>query len=212
MLFSPTPSNDIYGETGGEVCATRPGLLPSAHTDDTEPLRFDAKFSLPNPAILICDEELPFHLSVQKFNNSNDCLFLDALRIRLIGTTTLKAQHLTTCDEFEHELLDLHGMAKMVISGESPADTIGKVSSAFWKDITISSYDLAPSFATCNMSRAYEVVVDMCFKAGRPRNIRVSTQLLPFSIRECCSICLNEHLFLLLLSAPLNHLYSRTLS
>lgn len=172
VLFSPTPPDDLFNEASGRVCATRPGFFPSAHTG-TNPLHFDAKVWLPNPLVLVCGEPLPLEISTQKFNDSSDCLFLDALTIRLVGTDTIRGQNLTGNGEVEYTLQNLNRMAEMVISGGSPTNTTKNVSPVFWQGVIISN-DTVPSFATCNVSREYDLVIDLSFKAGRPGSTQVS--------------------------------------
>jgi hypothetical protein len=118
---------------------------------------------------LTCNKPIPLRLIAKKLNNNPEQVYLVSFQMELIGRTDVRA-------------LELHNQKInrwVVVSNPTiniplttgPDDEVGKelvIPDHVWKSIPLPN-TVAPSFATCNLSRKYELEIKLGLAWGQPK-------------------------------------------
>jgi len=126
-----------------------------------EPPVFSIDARLPNPAILTCNEDIPLRLVIKRLNHSPEPLFMRSLKITLIGYTRIIAQEIFR-DETNIWMIANH-MALHIPIEASKAALAGEeivIDDSSWRQRALPT-SVAPTFDICNISRKYELLVEV---------------------------------------------------
>jgi len=137
---------------------------------EEEPMSFQVDARLPNPAIITCREPIPLRILVELLNSSTSSIFLSMLQIELIDSTEIRAHDL---HRRESKSTLLVSQANMAVPLEHPSSKTNSwtIPSRFWDNVPLPT-TVAPTFATCNMSRKYELEVRVGLTHGMADGIR----------------------------------------
>lgn len=150
------------------------GRTPQPVTSNPFSVLVDAR--LPSPTILVCRTPLPLRLLIKKQTNSPEQIFLRGLEVDLIGITHVRAQQVVRDEQSLFPVLNLHGLAIPVGEPGDPVGTEAVVNSSLWDRVPLPP-TVTPSFATCNLSRAYHLDLRVIIGYGSVGNINVSYPL-----------------------------------
>lgn len=146
--------------------------VPEAPVEDKDPLRFSVDTRLPSPAIITCNEPLPLRILINRLNQGHEMIFLQTIQIDLIGHTKIRAHELTRTETGSWIITSASNM-KMPLSTLVEGTTNEfEVDSKLWNRVPLPN-TIAPSFDTCNLSRAYELEVKLGLAHGTPGKIKV---------------------------------------
>ncbi|KAI4208281.1 MAG: hypothetical protein LQ346_000161 [Caloplaca aetnensis] len=180
--FAPTTS------TASPRTAKSPGLFRkpvASKVDDSttlpSPPQICIDCRLPNPAIIRCNLPLPLRILVTKLNESPATLFLQILQIELVAKTNVRAHHLTR-DNLTTTII----VSKSNIRARlTEVDRFMQIDNGFWRDIPLPN-SVAPSFDTCNISRAYDlhIKVGLSYGAGDQvlPELSIQTVIMPVQV------------------------------
>ena len=129
---------------------------------------------LPDPPVVSCNEPIPLRVLVTKLNESPATMFLELLQVALIANTTCRAHELTRSDPASWVIMSSANM-HLPLSNSKDAE-IGKemeIDAGLWNRLPLPS-SVAPSFATCNISRNYFVDINVGLTYGTAGNVNVS--------------------------------------
>ncbi len=130
---------------------------------------------LPSPAILTCNEPVPLRILLKKQVQSPEYVFLVGLQIDLIGHTKLRAQQLVKTETGTWVVMSLTGLSLPIGNPSDPTGTESPIDSQLWDRIPL-PHTVTPSFDTCNISRVYEVQVNVTLGYGHPGEIQVISE------------------------------------
>lgn len=128
---------------------------------------------LPSPTILVCRTPLPLRLLIKKQNDSPEQIFLRGLEVDLIGTTCVRAQSVIREEQSLFPVLNLHGLAIPIGQPGDPGGTESVASPSLWDRVPLPP-TVTPSFATCNLSRTYNLDLRVIIGYGHVGDISVS--------------------------------------
>ncbi|RFU26231.1 hypothetical protein B7463_g10103, partial [Scytalidium lignicola] len=181
----PATANEVYARRPFSFQAGLAGYARKASLfkknapplSDTAPQgEVDAR--LPNPAILTCHETLPLRILVRKMNESPEQTFLMSLQIRLFGYTEVRAFDVIRTEMNNWVLASVSDLAIPIGTPNDKIRTETVVDNLIWKNITLPN-TVAPSFQTCNLTRKYELEVQVGFGYGTPGHIQPQIINLP---------------------------------
>ncbi|KAH8808060.1 hypothetical protein F5884DRAFT_881689, partial [Xylogone sp. PMI_703] len=142
---------------------------------------------LPSPAILTCHEAIPLRILVKKLNESPEQIFLMSLQISLFGYTEVRAFDVTRTEANTWVLASVSDLAIPVGTPDDKIDTETIVDDMIWRNIVLPN-TVAPSFNTCNLTRRYELEVQVGLGYGIPGHIQAIPQIITLPLRFQLSI------------------------
>lgn len=150
---------------------------PSVADFPGEPPRLSADARLPNPSILTCNQPIPLRLLVKKLSATSETIFLQMLQIELITYTNIIAHDLKRTESGSFVILSRSNMGIPLGRGTDEVGTEWKVEPTMWNHTPLPN-SVAPSFETCNISRAYELEVRIGLSHSNTGNVKVGPHLL----------------------------------
>ncbi|KAH8692389.1 hypothetical protein BGW36DRAFT_304216 [Talaromyces proteolyticus] len=175
------PNEETYARRQQEFARNRPPMNPKtsgglfrkkstpimAPISTEPPRRVSVDARLPNPAILTCNQPIPLRLLVTKQSPSTETIYLQLLQIELISYTHIRAHDLARTEPLSTLILSRSNMNMAIGRGTDPVGKEWKIDSSMWERLPLPS-NIAPTFETCNISRAYEleVRVGLAYGAG----------------------------------------------
>lgn len=137
---------------------------------------------LPDPAIITCNEALPLRILITKKNETPATIYLRTLSIILVGFTVIRAHELRRQEAQSWVIMSQAHIDKALNSTVGGnGNNILEVDSNLWKQRPLPN-TVSPSFATCNISRRYELEVKAGLSWGSAQNINVG--LNPFASQD----------------------------
>lgn len=130
-------------------------MMPAA-SSLTPRVTVDAR--LPNPSILVCNQDLPLKILIKNMSERSKNVYLQSLQIELIGYTRVRAHEVTRTESNSWIIASMSNMAIPIGSPTDPLDTETPINAEYWSDKPIPN-TVAPTFQTCNLSRFYELEV-----------------------------------------------------
>ncbi|KAK7429631.1 hypothetical protein QQZ08_003826 [Neonectria magnoliae] len=123
---------------------------------------------LPHPSILTCNQPIPLRLTAKKLANNPEDVYLVSFEMCLIGYTEVRAQSV-----YNRKLNRwiIVSNANICIPLSTPEDEVSKeivVPDDVWRNSPLPN-TVAPSFATCNLSRKYELEIKLGVAWGKPK-------------------------------------------
>ncbi|KAF6237441.1 hypothetical protein HO173_004331 [Letharia columbiana] len=156
----------------------KPGLFRKASVATTDPsvpevpppsISIDGR--LPDPAIITCNEALPLRILITKKNETPATIYLRTLSIILVGFTVIRAHELRRQEAQSWVIMSQAHIDKALNSTVGGnGNNILEVDSNLWKQRPLPN-TVSPSFATCNISRRYELEVKAGLSWGSAQNI-----------------------------------------
>ena len=113
---------------------------------------------LPEPAILTCNEDIPLRILVKKLNDCDSIVNLQSLQISLIGSTKIRAHNVFRTENNSWVLMSKSNMGMPIGAVADASGTENVIPSTLWAGQSLPN-TVAPSFETCNISRAYQLDV-----------------------------------------------------
>ena len=148
------------------------GKAPPPSLSDTPP-KGEVDARLPSPPVLTCNEPIPLRLLLRKTAESPEQVYLMAIQVNLIGSTEVRAQEVKRTETSTWVLMSLTGLSIPIGKPEDALRTETLIDSDLWNQIPLPN-TVAPSFSTCNLTRAYELEVQVTLAYGVPGDIQVS--------------------------------------
>ena len=144
---------------------------------------------LPEPAILTCNEDVPLRLLVKRLNESNGIIFLQSLQISLVGNTKVKAHNVFRTETNGWVLMSKSNMGIPIGAASDHAGAEHIIAENLWRRQSLPN-TVAPSFETCNISRAYQldIRVGLSYSGGRPGSTKVGKKQIPQIVRVLGSL------------------------
>ncbi|CAO2657936.1 Nn.00g071960.m01.CDS01 [Neocucurbitaria sp. VM-36] len=134
------------------------GSIPTSPTTGAVPPRVAIDARLPNPAILTSNQDLPMRLLVKNVSERTKNIYLQMLQIELIGYTKVRAHEVARTESNSWILCSFSNMAIPIGSPTDAVDTEVPINPEYWSGKPIPN-TVPPTFATCNLSRFYELEV-----------------------------------------------------
>jgi hypothetical protein len=116
---------------------------------------------LPEPAILTCAREIPLKIIVASTNGVKDSLTLQSLQIELISITNVRAQDVGRTERSSTVIMSRSNIGALIRFPEGSEEA--EIDSGLWRGQVLPN-SVPPSFQTCNISRAYELVARISIK------------------------------------------------
>lgn len=133
------------------------GIPPSPALGSVPPrISLDAR--LPNPAVLTCNQDIPLRLLMKNVSERSKNVYLQMLQIELIGYTKVRAHEVARTESNSWILCSFSNMNIPIGTPTDPIDTEIPINSEYWQNKPIPNV-VPPTFATCNLSRHYELEV-----------------------------------------------------
>ncbi|KAL2192106.1 hypothetical protein L209DRAFT_676392 [Thermothelomyces heterothallicus CBS 203.75] len=163
------PSTPANGSPNLQPPAPAPGLSsgPPSPTGPPGPPSIEMSARLPHPAILTCNKPIPLRLIAKKLVPAHAEVYLIALQIDLIGTTTVRCQNLINKEISRWVVMARHGLSILLSKPEDPVGTEFLVPDTLWSGSPLPN-TVMPSFVTCNLSRDYQLEVKLGLAWGKP--------------------------------------------
>jgi hypothetical protein len=136
--------------------AKEANLKSAAAGNEAPSVSVDAR--LPEPPILTCNEDIPLRLVVKKLNDSEGMIYLQSLQVSLIGNTKIRAQDVHRSESNSWIIMSKSNMGMPIGAASDAADSENVIPDNFWRGQRLPN-TVAPSFETCNISRAYQLDV-----------------------------------------------------
>ncbi|KAH6899779.1 hypothetical protein B0T10DRAFT_5447 [Thelonectria olida] len=124
---------------------------------------------LPHPSVLTCNQPVPLRMIAKKLGNHPDEMYLVSFQMDLIGFTDVRAQSLHN-NKLNRWIVASNANLCIPLT-KSPTDPVGTevvLPDDIWKNKPLPN-TVAPSFATCNLSRRYELEVKLGVSWGKPK-------------------------------------------
>lgn len=128
---------------------------------------------LPDPAIITCNEPLPLRILITKKNDSPATIYLQTLGLILIGFTVIRAQEFRRQEVTSWIITSLSNIRtplNSAVTGDGA--NVLEVDTKLWKQNALPN-TVSPSFATCNLSRHYELDIKVGLSWGSTNNVNV---------------------------------------
>lgn len=139
--------------------------MGAAKPADEEGPSFSVDMRLPKPSILTCNQPLPLSIVVTKLSAVAEYIYLQSLQIALIGTTKIRAHDLERTEQNSWIVMSKSNMGITAVMANDAEGTEITVDDTAWRLSSLPN-TVAPSFATCNIARAYQVEVRAGFSCG----------------------------------------------
>lgn len=137
---------------------------------------------LPEPAILTCNQDIPLSIIVKRLNSSADAVYLQSLQVSLIAVTKIRAHEVFRVENNSWIIMSKSNMNVLLpfSSGAEGAEAV--VDDGLWRGQALPN-TVAPTFETCNISRAYtlDVRVGLSY-AGTTASGKPQTTILPLRL------------------------------
>ncbi|KAF5011414.1 hypothetical protein FDECE_2477 [Fusarium decemcellulare] len=166
---SPQPEkkrSSLFNFKGGEDSKSA-DPEPSADVAPAPAIEISAR--LPHPSILTCNKPIPLRLIAKKLNNNTDQVYLVSFQMDLIGRTDVRALELHN-QKVNRWVVASNSNLNIPLTS-SPEDEVGRelvIPDDVWKNMPLPN-TVAPSFATCNLSRRYELEIKLGLSWGKPK-------------------------------------------
>lgn len=142
---------------------------------------------LPEPAILTCNQDIPLSIIVKRLNSSADAVYLQSLQVSLIAVTKIRAHEVFRVENNSWIIMSKSNMNVLLpfSSGAEGAEAV--VDDGLWRGQALPN-TVAPTFETCNISRAYtlDVRVGLSY-AGTTASGKVRKHDIPRIVRSSVS-------------------------
>ncbi|KAI1620985.1 hypothetical protein EDD37DRAFT_140520 [Exophiala viscosa] len=161
----------------------RKGLFkktPTPMSAHEEPPAFQVDARLPSPPIITCNEPLPLRILIQKLNDSSANAFLKVLQIGLIGHTYVRAHDLDRTETTTWPLVSQTNMDIPLGNSSEKNPKEWKLPSRLWDHLSLPN-TVCPTFETCNISRRYELEVQVGLVQGEASVMR--PEIIGFPLR-----------------------------
>ncbi|KAL2152714.1 hypothetical protein VTH82DRAFT_5898 [Thermothelomyces myriococcoides] len=152
---SSNSQSPASGQSGGSPSPTGP------------PPSIEMSARLPHPAILTCNKPVPLRLIAKKLVPAHAEVYLVALQIDLIGTTTVRCQNLINREVTRWVIMGRHGLSILLSKPEDPVGTEFIVPNNLWSGTPLPN-TVVPSFVTCNLRHDYQLELKLGLAWGKP--------------------------------------------
>lgn len=169
----PTPSvqeskgkGSFFGIKGGDHKG-EPSTTDATSSSPAPSVEVSAR--LPHPCILTCNQAVPLRLIAKRLVDNSDQLYIVSFEMNLIGVTEIKARGLVN-KKINRWVVVANPTAEIPLNF-APDDGVGKefvIPDELWKNKSLPN-TVAPSFATCNLSRKYELEIKVGLAWGKPK-------------------------------------------
>ncbi|KAF2820556.1 hypothetical protein CC86DRAFT_114859 [Ophiobolus disseminans] len=133
-------------------------IPPSPSVSGTVPPRISIDARLPNPAVLTCNQDIPLRLLLKNVSERSKNVYLQMLQIELIGYTKVRAHEVARTESNSWIICSFSNMNIPIGTPTDPVDTEIPINGEYWQGKPIPN-TVPPTFATCNLSRHYELEV-----------------------------------------------------
>lgn len=142
---------------GGEETII-PGMPPS----------IEISARLPHPSILTCNKPIPLRLVARKLVDSPEQVYLTSLQIDLIGTTELRSHTIFNRKVNRWVVTTANNLnIPLCTNSDSKSDEF-VIPDDIWRNVALPN-TIAPSFATCNLNRKYEMELKVGLSWGKAK-------------------------------------------
>jgi len=161
----------------------KPGLFMSfrkpepAAVGPPVPVRFTVEARLPSPPILVPNEPLPLRILLTKLDPFHDVVVIRSLQIMLLATTHISAHELVKDEFTELCLLSVADLRMQLGDANSPPNVPLEVDASMWRGRYLPE-TLSPTFSTCNISRAYQLKIEIGLSRPDEHHIDASSAFL----------------------------------
>jgi hypothetical protein len=132
--------------------------IPQSPGAGSVPPRVAIDARLPNPAILTSNRDIPLRLLLKNVSARDKNIYLQMLQIELIGYTNVRAHEVSRTESNSWILCSFSNMAIPIGSPADAVDTEIPINPEYWSGKVIPN-TVPPTFATCNLSRHYQLEV-----------------------------------------------------
>lgn len=129
---------------------------PAMTTSDGPFVSVDAR--LPEPAILTCNQDIPLAIIVKRLNSSSDAIYLQSLQVSLMAVTKIRAHEVFRTEQNSWIIMSKSNMGIALPFASDAEGSEAVVDDALWRGQLLPN-TVAPTFETCNISRAYTLDV-----------------------------------------------------
>ncbi|KAL6714042.1 hypothetical protein ACLMJK_008536 [Lecanora helva] len=166
----------------------KPGLFrkPSTPSEpsapDVPPPSISIECRLPDPPIVTCNEALPIRILITRKNQTPATIYLQTLSIMLIGYTDIRAHELRRQEAGTWVIMSLANIHKPInrtVGNDGSA--VFEVDPKLWDNLPLPN-TVCPTFATCNISRYYELEVKIGLSWGSPSKINPELTIQPLKM------------------------------
>ncbi|KAJ9160630.1 Arrestin-related trafficking adapter 10 [Coniochaeta hoffmannii] len=160
--------NESYATSsvGADGKLQAPSPQPPTPTGSMPP-SIEMSARLPHPSILTCNKPIDLRLIAKKLAPAAEEVYLTSLQIDLIGNTVVRCQDLVNTEVTKWVVVSRHGLSIPVSNPSDPVGTEIIVPEVLWRDVPLPN-TVMPSFITCNLSRDYQLEVQLGLTWGKP--------------------------------------------
>ncbi|KAL2158225.1 hypothetical protein VTH06DRAFT_4545 [Thermothelomyces fergusii] len=166
---------------------------PPSPTSPTTPPSIEMSARLPHPAILTCNKPIPLRLIAKKLVPASAEVYLVALQIELVGTTTVRCHNLINREISRWVIMARQGLSILLSKPEDPVGQEVLVPDSLWSGCPLPN-TVMPSFVTCNLRRDYQLELRLGLAWGRPSPPSQSTFFGRSKYREASEVPQELHL------------------
>lgn len=171
------PTYDASTSDPNTPSPTSPAF-PSSPIDAQGPLRLGVDARLPNPSILVCGGKVPLRIIITQYSARNPAftLKLQSLHIQLVAYTRIKAHEYQKVEAASLVIFTQSRMDYVIGDSHDPEGKEIEIPTAFWDEKQLPN-TVSPSFVACNISRRYELHVNVDLSYGTGGKAKVRNQI-----------------------------------
>lgn len=189
----PSTSAEAFAKRKHEFIPTKPakgtmdGLFgafrkPAAGSQAGQvPIRFAVEARLPSPPILVPNDPLPLRLLVTKLDPFQEVIVMRSLQITLLGTTHISAHELVKDELHSWLLFSVASIHAPFGDENAPPNTLLEVDPSLWRNKCLPD-TIAPTFTTCNISRNYQLKLEIGLSRTHDDHIDILPLLFPIQV------------------------------
>jgi len=174
-----------FAKSGEPVKSKMKGIFGTKKDESASPTSKDAPFvsvdvRLPEPAILTCNQEIPLRIIVKKLNDYRDSVHLQSLQVSLNGNTKIRAHEVHRTESNSWVIVSKSNMGVAIDSPSDPVETEIVLDDRMWRGHPLPN-TVAPSFETCNISRAYQldIRIGLSYSGSNQKDLKVRKGEIP---------------------------------
>lgn len=146
---------------------------------DAQSLEVSAR--LPHPPILTCNKPLPLRIITKRLVRNDEPVFMTALQVHLVGSTSARAQNAVSERTNRWVVLSVQDLNVPATSASKPGvDDEFVLPDDVWKTRALPN-TIPPSFICCNITQRYSLQLTVSLRLGSAKVATAETITLPLN-------------------------------
>lgn len=184
FTFQPIVLKQRTGSTASFLNKFKSGDAKSPIANDDKPQEaqsLEVSARLPHPPILTCNKPLPLRIITKRLAQNDEPVFLTALQVHLVASTSARAQNNVSERSNRWVVLSAQDLNVPVTSASKPG--VGDefvVPDDVWKARALPN-TIPPSFICCNITQSYSLQLTVSLRLGIAKSATAETITLPLN-------------------------------